>query len=569
MRRSPSQEVHIAYLDETELKRSKMTLEMFSETHFPFIQNKLRHALGIRGDISKPCVLAISKNYTLSSRIAAQNVAEKIKARFGKKPRILYRDALPKEVLYTERLQKKDQEAAEKIAADPEKLAAALKENDFYFLLGATPETLKTILSTPQAPSDWLMGRLRADLLDLYARGYVVFAKQLAERAGIDLKEKIRAFPWHTMQELHSKAVQDLAWYYPDQYKTLRSPVVNPEPSAAMEKTPLEAALYFGKLELAAALLAHPKICSEKQRQKTGGQLLVKAMIKGHTHLVQKLFASGYGMSALSDALLNDYKKIAGDIVLTLNSDPNFKYDLVKERRIWQFAVENDHPVVAHILLMHPHTNPNVPDQVGRTALMFFAEIGHVKAIHALLACPKTDPNLKDGCGETPLMRAANDNQVESIKALFTRPKTDPNIQDEEGKTALMCTLREDRLESMHALLAHPKIDLSKEDEDGQTALMLAVKNGCLAAVEALLSHPNMQLPQDMRTWKALLESATPHPEIVEILQSYVPSPVLHTLQSADYPIAPSSADAVAKSYAILWQSFRESSRHSVLGVQA
>jgi ankyrin repeat protein len=500
--------VVIAHFDKNDLEQMEIKLDTLSQDNFYLAEEKLFYALRVRGHALKPCSLGLPAEHTLSSRILTQNLAERIRSVFGKKPRIVYMAAFPEEVLYTEALQKNDREEAERIADDSKELSAALAKNDFYFLLGLAPEKLKVILNEDSAKL----------LIDFYAKGYVDFAKQLSVRAEIKLEEAVRAFDWASMSEVHHTAVQELALYYTEQYITLSACVINKIDHGG--KTVLDVALYFGRLKLGVALLRHTKI-NEEKRQETGVKLLTLAMMKGYKNMTQILSPHYFSHPLLLYAAENGHQTVVEALLKDSLVDRNFQTERGKTALI--LAAENGHQTVVEALLKDPLVHRNLQTKCGKTALTLAAKNGHQTVVEALLKDPLVDRNFQFKHNETALIFAAGNGHIEMVRMLIDDQNTNPNLQDNNGNTALIIAAACGHTKIVEILLEGQKTILNHKNMSGETALIWATKKGYTEIVKELLAHqdikPNLQ--DENGNTALIIAAVCGHTEIVKKLLAH------------------------------------------------
>jgi len=118
----------------------------------------------------------------------------------------------------------------------------------------------------------------------------------------------------------------------------------------------------------------------------------------------------------------------------------------------------------------------NIPDEEGRTTLMFAAYNGNILVLKKLLE-KKASVNLQDVRGRTALMMASSGPYPDAVKLLLDH-FADPDITDkEEHFTALMFAAAEGQLEVVRVLLSH-KADPALKDIDGDDAFTFALNNG-------------------------------------------------------------------------------------------
>jgi ankyrin repeat protein len=131
-------------------------------------------------------------------------------------------------------------------------------------------------------------------------------------------------------------------------------------------------------------------------------------------------------------------------------------------------------------------TDPNVPDEDGRTALMLAAYNGSTDIVRLLIG--KGAPvNAQDGAGRTALMYAASGPNYQTVQLLLDN-QADPNVADRaEGWTALMFAAAEGQADVVQTLLRYGA-DATLRDVDGESARDFAINNGHAKIVQMLES---------------------------------------------------------------------------------
>lgn len=120
-------------------------------------------------------------------------------------------------------------------------------------------------------------------------------------------------------------------------------------------------------------------------------------------------------------------------------------------------------------------TDVNLPDEEGRTPLMYASYNGHTDVIKKLIE-KGANVNIQDPFGRTALMMAASGPFPETVKVLLDSG-ADPNLTDkDEHFTALMYAASEGQLEVVKLLLVY-KSDPAMKDIDGDDASVFAQKN--------------------------------------------------------------------------------------------
>jgi len=229
-------------------------------------------------------------------------------------------------------------------------------------------------------------------------------------------------------------------------------------------KTPLIWAASQGHAQIVSALLQHPRINPDIQKEK--------------------------GVTALMVAAYNGHAQAVTALLQHLRINP----DVQKEDGVTALmcAAYKGHEQTVSALLQHPRINPDIQREDGDTALMVAAYKGHAQIVSALLQHPRINPDIQKEKGVTALMCAAHKGHEQTVSALLQHPRINPDIQREDGVTALMVVAYNGHAQAVSALLQHPRINPDIQREDGVTALMCAAHKGHAQTVTALLQHPRI-----------------------------------------------------------------------------
>jgi len=159
--------------------------------------------------------------------------------------------------------------------------------------------------------------------------------------------------------------------------------------------------------------------------------------------------------------------------VTALLQHPRINPDIQREDGVTALmvAASQGHAQCITALLQHPRINPDIQMQNGGTALMCAASQGHEQAVIALLQHPRINPDIQREDGVTALMVTALQGQVQTIIALLQHPRINPDIQQKDGVTALMWAASQGHAQTVTALLQHPRINPDIQQKDGVTAL--------------------------------------------------------------------------------------------------
>jgi hypothetical protein len=115
-------------------------------------------------------------------------------------------------------------------------------------------------------------------------------------------------------------------------------------------------------------------------------------------------------------------------------------------------AAESGDDATVASALRNPHTDANLIDESGRTALLLAAQQGHVSAVKVLLADDRVNPNVTISSsldchqGWTALMLAIEYKRDSVVKLLLANEHVDSNMTDDhDGRTAIWCASRRNK----------------------------------------------------------------------------------------------------------------------------
>ena len=139
-----------------------------------------------------------------------------------------------------------------------------------------------------------------------------------------------------------------------------------------------------------------------------------------------------YGYTALMYASANGHAEIV-DLLLESGADVEVR-DYGNQTAL-MYASVHGHDSIVKSLISKGHSNPNVKDNRGLTALSWASSYGYVEAQRALLEAG-ADANLSDDFGRTPLILASYNQDLYSCKLLIQKGKADLRAKDSWGLTA-------------------------------------------------------------------------------------------------------------------------------------
>ncbi|KAF5597635.1 ankyrin repeat-containing protein [Fusarium subglutinans] len=223
-------------------------------------------------------------------------------------------------------------------------------------------------------------------------------------------------------------------------------------------RTALLYAAQDGALGLVTTLLEHPQI------DPTAGPEDMPPLLeasRGHADVVQALLSSG--RVDVNTVMARGYERTALMAVVEYG--------------------EVEYKGATEVLISTSGIDVNFQDRDGRTALMLAVSGGTVGMVKQILAAGG-DPNMQDSngntalrikpdlpnnMGRTALSLAAEVGEIDCINALLARDDVNPDSRDINGRGPLSWVFGEVRL------LRIPNIDPNAEDHDGFTPLLLAI----------------------------------------------------------------------------------------------
>ena len=279
----------------------------------------------------------------------------------------------------------------------------------------------------------------------------------------------------------------------------------------SMEVTPLMAACFFHRYEVAELLLRHLFIDVNMQRSTRKDCAL--AILFG----MNKLFrdAVTWECYMIKKERIHDYDKFA----------TNINTNTYGERLYHNSSAVNEetNERTVKLLLSDPQTDVNIQRPNGFTPLMDACSQGRsalTRIVKLLLAHKDTDVNKSDVWKQTALSIATEKNCSELVALLLCHRNIDVNAQDENEQTALIKACYNVCPSIVRMLISHTSIKVNIQDYCKQTALMVACIGGNAEVVELLLSHKDIDVNmQDHRKQSALIHACSRNfPEVVRLL---------------------------------------------------
>jgi ankyrin repeat protein len=293
--------------------------------------------------------------------------------------------------------------------------------------------------------------------------GHEAVAKLLLERADIDVNFKEMYFqktPLSAAAEKGHEAVVKLLLARED---------VNVNYKDGVGRTPLSLAAEKGHAVVVKLLLAREDL-NVDDKDNVGRTPLLLAAENGHEAIV-KLLLTKIGIDR------DSARKLYGQAPLLR------VVDAAKISYGWTpvpFVVEKGYMSVSQLLIM----DMNLTDQVGRTPLLWAAEMGHEVAVRVLLE-KGADIESKDLGGRTPLQWAAKGNH-EAVTELLLEMGAIIDSRDLFGQTPLIQVAKGGH-QTVARLLLAKDADMESKDCRGHSPLSWAAKNGDVVITKLLL----------------------------------------------------------------------------------
>ncbi|PCG94078.1 Hypothetical protein PENO1_080360 [Penicillium occitanis (nom. inval.)] len=293
--------------------------------------------------------------------------------------------------------------------------------------------------------------------------GHEAVVKLLLERADIDVNFKEMYFqktPLSAAAEKGHEAVVKLLLARED---------VNVNYKDGVGRTPLSLAAEKGHAVVVKLLLAREDL-NVDDKDNVGRTPLLLAAENGHEAIV-KLLLTKIGIDR------DSARKLYGQAPLLR------VVDAAKISYGWTpvpFVVEKGYMSVSQLLIM----DMNLTDQVGRTPLLWAAEMGHEVAVRVLLE-KGADIESKDLGGRTPLQWAAKGNH-EAVTELLLEMGAIIDSRDLFGQTPLIQVAKGGH-QTVARLLLAKDADMESKDCRGHSPLSWAAKNGDVVITKLLL----------------------------------------------------------------------------------
>jgi len=274
--------------------------------------------------------------------------------------------------------------------------------------------------------------------------------------------------------------------------------------------TALMLAADSGHLEVVGALIAEGG-ADVNARHATGRTALMEAADSGHLEVVRALITQGAdvnakdanGCTALMEAADSGHLEVVRALII---HGADVKVGDVNDYTALMRAAYRGHTEVVRALIVGG-ADVNVGDVNDYTALMRAVNCGHTEVVVALIA-GRADVNVRDDIGRTPLMWAADIGGHLEVLGALVAGGADVNAGDDFGNTALMLAAYRGLTEEVRALIAWGA-DVNAKDDFGNTALMGAAERGH-SEVASLLIAKGANINIESKDGRTALTRATP-----------------------------------------------------------
>ncbi|KAK5056146.1 hypothetical protein LTR84_012699 [Exophiala bonariae] len=273
--------------------------------------------------------------------------------------------------------------------------------------------------------------------------------------------------------------------------------------------TPLDMAIRAHDASMIRILLAHTDVISQAANKALSGALSTAVQLK-HIPVIKELLKRHD-----LDPNVPDEEGRTSLIWAALEQETEIVNMLLAHPRI---SIDSEQPLFVH----HYTTNGDRDDRL--VFAMYAAESGHMKALAFVLDRHPDVLHCKDKSGKTPLHLAAMYNHVAAVKLLIEQARVDVNVSDDEhGRTPLSWAAGAGHLLVVQALLSSGGTDPNAADVQRRTPLAWAAKKGSLDIVKILLDCANIDVNLEGILGQAPLSHAAEegHEEVVEALLAH------------------------------------------------
>ncbi|PNP81238.1 hypothetical protein FNYG_05270 [Fusarium nygamai] len=256
-------------------------------------------------------------------------------------------------------------------------------------------------------------------------------------------------------------------------------------------RTALLYAARNGALGLVMALLEHPQIDLTAGPEDTSP--LAEAATYGHADVVQALIS--IGLVDVNTVLARLYERTALMAVVeygrveyesatqVLLSSPGIDVNFQDRNGRTALMLAASGGTVGMVkLILAAGGNPNIQDNKGNTALSYARNVEKFKA---LLKDPGIKPDLPSNVGRTALSIAVEAGEIDYVSTLLASDDINPDARDIHGRSPLLWVFgknaledsskKEERKAILKQLLRIPDVDPNAEDHEGFTPLLLAI----------------------------------------------------------------------------------------------
>ncbi|KAJ7600180.1 ankyrin repeat-containing domain protein [Mycena floridula] len=213
----------------------------------------------------------------------------------------------------------------------------------------------------------------------------------------------------------------------------------------------------------------------------------------GHTpfiHACHHRHVEINGWSALFHAVRHKHLDVAQLLLQHSDTQPDIPDNTGKTPLIWAAQQSSQtFSEVIELLVRQQAVNPNSQDKHLRTALSYSAECGDLKTVQLLLGLQDIQPDLPDKDGHTPFIHACHHGHIEMVQLFLARQDINHKSLDCAGRNGLSHAADQGHLGVARLLLQHNDIQPDIPDNAGHTPLILAAQKSTSLKLIKLLLH--------------------------------------------------------------------------------
>lgn len=226
-----------------------------------------------------------------------------------------------------------------------------------------------------------------------------------------------------------------------------------------------------------------------------GNMEIIKMLVEDGKAIIND--KSSYGVTPLIAAAAAGNGEVVSYLV-EHGADVSAKDDLGKTALI--YAANIDNPKLVSNLIKLDNKAVNLLDNSGNTALIYSAQKGLIGNIKVLLANGVQIDYRNPATGLSALSAAAAEGHSDVIRLLVRTGKADVNISDLSGRTPIFYAVEQNKPDALRTLLSLGA-NVNAQDNNGVTPLMRASAKNRQDCVDILLSQkgidPNLKDFQD------------------------------------------------------------------------